>query len=98
MISPAPTMVMSARGLDLAKALCRDVDDLEPDDFHVDDESSKHRITKKAIALCKTPCPIIHDCFNYGYANNLSGVYGGTTTTERETIRRRERKRRAAAL
>jgi hypothetical protein len=87
-----PTYSMSIHELRTDDALCIHTDDHEQ--FHVDQEVKHAKITAEAVRLCKaggpggSSCPIIYDCFRYGYLNHLSGVYGGSTTNERKQLRK----------
>lgn len=41
-----------------------------------------------AKAICRE-CPVRFECLNYALAQNLVGVWGGTTTEERKRLRRK---------
>jgi len=56
--------------------------------FIFDDDVKYHKNTKfKAFEYCDR-CPVIRECLNFAYDNNIQhGVYGGMTPKERRKFR-----------
>jgi WhiB family redox-sensing transcriptional regulator len=49
-----------------------------------------------AVRICSN-CPVAGPCLNYALANNLPGVWGGTSERERRRIKRRAKVAKAEA-
>lgn len=47
---------------------------------------SRHGPTEPAKAVCRA-CPAVRDCLRYAIANDVQGVWGGTTYDERNYLR-----------
>lgn len=44
-------------------------------------------MTKRAVRICKTPCPVKDDCLRYALVNNVdTGVMAGTFPKERKPM------------
>lgn len=46
--------------------------------------------TKAAKAIC-ADCPVIAGCLEYALANNVDGIWGGTSERERRALRLAQR-------
>ena len=81
---------VSGRDIRWEHRLCHDGN---AEDFFVDDHENPkdEMITKEAVQLCNTPCPIRDECARYALVNRMEfGVWGGLTAKQRRRIWRRK--------
>lgn len=60
------------------------------DSWFPDDNSSFTTENRIAAALCQT-CQFRVPCLEYAVANNVDGIWGGTTRNDRNAIKRQRR-------
>lgn len=66
----------------------QDCTGLDPDLFFPDAPGQEQFRAREVAALCGS-CPVRDACLEYALANNVVGVWAGTTTAERRDLRRR---------
>ena len=82
--------VLKIRRFNMAEGLC--TKEADEDDFHDDKKISAEHV-QRAIAVCRK-CPIWEPCLIFAYANDLKGVYGGTTSRQRNLWRKTNEERK----